>query len=191
MLVSQPSSGFELQLRQKPLHVKEQSYVPGMPVQENVPWAFVHVLPQLAQFDTVPSGVSQPAAMVQSAKPELQPVIWHAPVAHDALAFANEHAWPQFTQLVVVVTLVSQPLSGFESQLFQPMSQVGEQSNVPGMPPHVFEPWAFVQALPQLAQWVAVPSWVSQPAAVPQSANPELQAPIVQVPVPQEAAAFG
>jgi hypothetical protein len=48
-----------------------------------------------------------------------------------------------------------------------------------------------VQALPQLAQWVAVPSWVSHPDAVPQSANPELQAPMLQVPAPQEAAAFG
>jgi hypothetical protein len=70
----------------------------------------------------------------------LQPVISHAPVAHDALAFGREQAWPQFTQSVVVVTLVSQPSSGFELQFFQPMSHVGAQSNVPGVPVHAFEP---------------------------------------------------
>jgi hypothetical protein len=32
-----------------------------------------------------------------------------------------------------------------------------------------FEPWALVQALPQLAQLVVVPSKVSQPAALEQS----------------------
>jgi len=75
MLVSQPSSGFELQLRQKPLHMGEQSYVPGIPVQVFDPWAFVQALPQAAQLVGVPSSVSQPAAVVQSTKPELQPVI--------------------------------------------------------------------------------------------------------------------
>jgi hypothetical protein len=67
MLVSQPSSGFELQLRKKPLQVGEQSYVPGIPVQAFVPWAFVQALPHAAQFVAVPSWVSQPAAVVQSA----------------------------------------------------------------------------------------------------------------------------
>jgi hypothetical protein len=90
-----------------------------------------------------------------------------------------------------VVTLVSQPSSGLPLQLFQPGSHVGEQSNVPGVPAQVFDPCVFVQALPQAAQFEAVPSWVSQPAAMPQSANPELHAPMVQVPVPHAAAAFG
>jgi hypothetical protein len=114
-----------------------------------------------------------------------------APVAHDALAFAKEQVWPQFTQLVVVVTLVSQPSSGLPLQFFQPASHVGEQSKVPGVPVHAFEPCALLHALPQLAQLVAVPSWVSQPAPEPQSANPELHAPMLHVPVLQEAAAFG
>jgi hypothetical protein len=191
MLVSQPSSGFELQLRQKPLQVNVQSYDPGIPVQPLVPWAFVQVLPQAAQLVAVPSWVSHPAAMVQSAKPELQPVGWHEPVAHDAAPFGNEHAWPQFTQSVRVVTLVSQPSSGLPLQLRKPGSHVGEQSNAPGIPVQVFPPCAFVHALPQLAQFVAVPSCVSQPGSMPQSANPELHAPMLQVPVPHAAAAFG
>jgi hypothetical protein len=63
-----------------------------MPAQAKVPWAFVHVFPQAAQFEFVPSWVSHPATAVQSAKPELQPVGWHDPVAHDAPPFGNEQA---------------------------------------------------------------------------------------------------
>jgi len=92
----------------------------------------------------------------------------------------------------VVVTLVSQPSSGLPLQFLKPASHVGEQSNDPGVPVQVFPPCAFVHALPQLAQFVDVPSCVSQPAdAMLQSANPEVHAPMVQVPVPHAAAAFG
>ena len=51
-------------------------------------------------------------------------------------------------------------------------------------------PCALVQALPQTAQLVTVPSCVSQPAPAPQSAKPELHVPMVQVPVEHDAAAF-
>jgi hypothetical protein len=111
-----------------------------MPVQLVVPCAFVHALAQEAQFVVVPSAVSQPFAAVQSAKPALQPVGVHVPVAHDAVPFGIEHITPQFPQFVRVVTLVSQPLSGLVSQLRQPVSQTGEQSNVPGMPVQPFVP---------------------------------------------------
>jgi hypothetical protein len=57
-------------------------------------------------------------------------------------------------------------------------------------------PWAFVQAFPQVAQFVAVPSVVSQPGDdVLQSAYPLLQLPMLHVMVVpaivQVAGAFG
>lgn len=140
MLVSQPSSGLPLQLRQKPLHVGEQSYVPGIPVHPVVPCRFVQALPHAAQFDVVPSAVSQPAAAVQSAKPALQLVGTHMPFVHAAPEFGNEQTFPHDPQFIVVVTLVSQPSSGFMLQLSQPASQTGEQSNEPGVPVQPFEP---------------------------------------------------
>ena len=48
-----------------------------MPAHVVEPWAFVQAMPQAEQVDTVPSVVSQPAAIVQSAKPALQPVGVH------------------------------------------------------------------------------------------------------------------
>ena len=111
-----------------------------MPVHAVVPCWFVQPLPHDAQFDVVPSGVSQPAAAVQSAKPGLQPVGTHMPFVHAAPEFGNEQTFPQDPQFIVVVTLVSQPSSGFMLQLRQPSSQTGEQSKEPGMPVHEFEP---------------------------------------------------
>ena len=62
------------------------------------------------------------------------------PFVHAAPEFGNEQAFPQDPQFIVVVTLVSQPSSGFMLQLSQPASQTGEQSNDPGMPVQPFEP---------------------------------------------------
>jgi hypothetical protein len=118
----------------------------------------VQALAHAAQFDVVPSAVSQPAAAVQSAKPALQPVGTHMPFVHAAPEFGNEQTVPHAPQFIVVVTLVSQPSSGLLLQLSQPASQTGTQSNEPGVPPQAFEPWAFEQALPHDAQFDAVPS---------------------------------
>jgi hypothetical protein len=150
----------------------------------------VQALPHAAQFDVVPRAVSQPAAAVQSAKPALQPVGTHVPFVHAAPAFGNEQTVPQAPQFIVVAMLVSQPSSGSPLQLRQPSSQTGEQSKEPGVPEQAFVPWLFVQALPQPAQFDAVPSCVSQPDTELQSANPELHAPIVHVPVLHDALAF-
>ena len=155
------------------------------------PWSFVQALPQAAQLVAVPLGVSHPVAAVQSRKPWLQPVGTQVPVAQDAAEFGNEQGVLQAPQWASVVTLCSQPLSGFPSQLSQPESQVGEQSKLPGPPAQVLLPWSLLQALPQAAQLEGVPSVVSQPAADVQLAKPALQAPMLQVPVLQEAAAFG
>ena len=128
MLVSQPSPALPLQFRKATTHTGAQAYVPGMPVQLVVPWSLVQALPQLEQFVTVPSVVSQPAAAEHSANPAWLPVGVLVTVALDAAAFGTEHGSPQRPQWVLVVTLVSQPSSGFELQFRKPSSQVGEQS---------------------------------------------------------------
>ena len=99
-----------------------------MPEQPTVPCALVHVSPQPEQFEVVPSGVSQPGALVQSTKPALQPTRAQLPVAQDSLAFGRSQTALQAPQLVSEVRLASQPLSGFPSQSLKPGSQVGVQS---------------------------------------------------------------
>jgi hypothetical protein len=139
--VSQPSSGLPLQLFQPASQVGKQSGEPDMLEHVLPPWAFVQALPQAPQFDAVPSCVSQPAAAVQSAKPASQaPIVQPVASGQVAPACRNEHATPQFTQLVVLVTSVSQPLSPMPSQLFQPASHVGRH---PEVALHVGVAWKF------------------------------------------------
>jgi hypothetical protein len=140
-------------------------------------------LPQAAQFCAVPSVVSQPAAAVQSAKPELQVPIVHVPVPHEALAFKYEQGVLQSPQSVSVRMLRSQPLSRMPSQLFQPALQVGEQPVV-GL--HAVMPFGFVHTSLHERQCAGVPSWVSQAGApVTHSANPGMQVIGAHVPLPQ------
>ena len=119
----------------------------------------MQVLPQPAQFDEVPSVVSHPAVAVQSANPELHAPIVQAPVVHEAAAFGNEQAVLQSPQSLSVRTLRSQPLSARLSQLFQPVSHVGEHPPAP----HAVVPCALAQASPQARQFATVPSVVSPP----------------------------
>lgn len=93
----------------------------------------------------------------------------HVPVLHEAAAFANAQGTPQSPQLVRLVTLCSQPLSGSASQLFQPALQPGAQSKLPAVPVQAAVPCAFVQVSPQAEQFALVPSAVSQPGALVQS----------------------
>jgi hypothetical protein len=88
----------------------------------------VHVFAQLAQFVFVPSAVSQPAKAVQSAKPAAQLVTVQLPLTHDSLAPGRLQIAPQAPQFSKLVRLVSQPLSGFPSQLPKPAAHVGLQS---------------------------------------------------------------
>jgi hypothetical protein len=92
------------------------------------------------------------------------------PLAQEAAALANEQGTPQSPQLVRLVTLCSQPLSGSPSQLLKPAAQLGAQSKLPGLPAHRAEPCGLLQSSPQLEQLAAVPSAVSQPGALVQSA---------------------
>jgi hypothetical protein len=159
-------------------------------LQLKVPWEFEHELPHDKQFDSVPSGVSQPfvALVSQLAKPVEQIPRVHVPVVHDSEAFARLHVTSQSPQLVSERMLRSQPFALFPSQLFQPASQTGWQ---PVMALQVVMPWAFVHASPHDRQFVGVPSCVSQPAcALVQSRNPLLQVVSVHVPVAQDSLAF-
>jgi hypothetical protein len=92
------------------------------------------------------------------------------PVLHEAAALAKAQGTPQSLQLVRLVTLSSQPLSGSSSQLWKPAAHPGVHSKFPGVPLHATVPCVLLQALPQLAQLEGVPSCVSQPGALVQSA---------------------
>ncbi len=151
-----------------------------------VPLEFEHVTPQAPQAAVVLSWVSQSPPGVQSPQPASQPVITHVPVAQDSPPRAKEHATPQLPQSVSVRTSRSQPLEGLLSQLRQPASHVGTQAP----PVHALLPWEFVQAFPQLAQLVLVPSG-SQVPSPPQSSKPALQPVTVQLPLAQLSVAFG
>ena len=187
--VSQPSSGSELQFLKPASHVGEQSKEPGEPPQALLPCALVQALPQLAQFDVVPSWVSQPFAEPQSAKPESHAPIVHVPVEQEAAAWANEQGTSQSPQLVSVRISRSQPLSATESQLFQPAAHVGTQ---PVVRLHAVVPCAFVHTSLHERQWAALPSWVSQfVASATHSAKPVAQVVAVQVPVAHVSLEFG
>jgi hypothetical protein len=66
--VSQPLFGFPSQSPQPMAQVGTQPDAP----QAALPWALVQLSPQRRQLVTVPRGVSQPGAVVQSTKPALQ-----------------------------------------------------------------------------------------------------------------------
>jgi hypothetical protein len=125
--VSQPFSWLGSQLSQPALQLGTQP----LALQLVVPCAFEHALPHDLQLETVPSAVSQPAALVQSAKFPVQPWTTQVPVLHDSLALGKSQVTPQSPQLELARTLVSQPLPSAPSQLFQPPSQVGAQPFAP------------------------------------------------------------
>lgn len=141
-------------------------------------------LPQAAQFAFVPSAISHPSTgwRLQSRYPGEQSVTVQLPELHDAVLWGSRQDTPQAPQFVAELSWLSQPLGALLSQLPKPGSQLGTQAKVPGEPWHGFVPWALVQALPQVAQFVVVPSVVSQPGDDElQSAYPPLQVPMLQV----------
>jgi len=124
MLRSQPLFRFESQLLKPVAQLGAQA----PDVQAVVPFAFVHCTVQEPQAAVVLSCVSQSPPAVQSPQPASQPVITQLPVAHDSPPCGKAQATPQLPQSLSVRTSRSQPLSGFVSQLRQPVSQVGVQS---------------------------------------------------------------
>jgi hypothetical protein len=187
--VSQPSSGFPLQFLKPASHVGVQSNEPGAPEHALSPCSFVQALPQLAQFEFVPSCVSQPFAEPQSAKPESHVPIVQVPAPQDAPACENEHGTSQSPQLVRVRMLRSHPLSATPSQLLNPAAQTGTQP-VAGL--QLVVPFAFVHTSLHERQCAASPRGVSQfggPAT--HSAKPVAQLVAVHAPVAQDSFEFG
>lgn len=76
------------------------------------------------------------------------------------VAFAGAHPTPQPPQLMSVVTPVSQPVEGFESQLPQPVSHA-PRVQVPVV--HDSAAWSSAQGTPQAPQFVSVRMETSQP----------------------------
>lgn len=181
--VSQPFCALLSQLSQPALQLGKQP----LAEQVVVPCALLQASPQPRQFDNVPSAVSQPAADVQSAKPVLHVDSTHVPVLHDSVAFGRSQRTPQSPQLDDVRMLVSQPFEVLPSQLLKPASHTG----VHPLLPQLVVPWLLLQASPQLVQLVVVPSCVSQPGALVQSAQPVSQLVSLQLPVLQDSLACG
>lgn len=151
----------------------------------------LHTFPQLAQFCSVPSCVSQPfaALLSQSAKPELHPMPLQTPATHCGVppvllqTFVHDPQWAGSATV-----LVSQPLPRFASQLPNPALHVMAQ-----LPPlQLAEPLAALHTVVQLPQWPASALvFVSQPfVTLPsQLAKPKLQE-TLQVPEVQSGVPF-
>ena len=85
----------------------------------------------------------------------------HTLLTQDVVPFALVHLLPQDEQLFTsLVVLASQPLAVLLSQLPKPVLQ---PLNVHALATQLATPLVKLQALPQLAQLVVVPSCVSQP----------------------------
>lgn len=199
--VSQPFAALPSHMSQPALQVYAQLPL----LQAAVPRAFTQPAPQAEQFVVVLACVSQPGEPVeQSNQPGLQLVTEQVPVAHVSVEFGRSQATPQSPQSARVRMFFSQPLPRSPSQLLYPTPQVGLQPRTVAVGTQVFAPltdrhvcplaqdglqlplavvtqvllevpFGATQASPQPRQLEVVPSVVSQPAAVVQSARPALQ----------------
>ncbi len=100
VFVSQPLFGFPSQSAYPVAQVG--THVPAG--QAVVPFAFVHVTPQLPQLLVLSNEASQPFVGLPSqlSHPVLHAESWQLPVVHDDVALARLHATPQLPQLVEV-----------------------------------------------------------------------------------------
>jgi hypothetical protein len=167
--VSQPLFGFESQLPCVESHVGEQPPVEPLNVHVVDPLALVHAVEHAPQFDVVVSDTRQPLAGLPPHTPCVESHVGAQPPVvplnvHDvAVVLVLAHTVVQPPQLEVVVSDVSQPLSGFESQLPCVESQLGEQPPVVPLNVHVVEPPPLVHAVEHAPQFDVVVSDVSQP----------------------------
>ena len=116
--------------------------------------------------------------------------IEQAPPAQDGLPLLLLHTVPHVPQLpTLVFVLVSHPLLGLPSQLWNPELHVGLQAP----PEHVVMPLGLVQAIPQAPQFETVLSAASQPLPLIRSQSPKLglHEAMTQEPVWQAGVAFG
>jgi hypothetical protein len=156
-----------------------------------VPFGLVHCVLHDPHAVTVFSCASHPLLTrpSQLPQPALQLRTAQAPVVHVPVAFAGEHAVPQLPQFVMLVSEVSQPLTGLLSQFPQPDKHVGTQA--PELQSVV--PCELVHVMPQPPQLVTdVFLFVSHPLFLlpSQSAHPALQIG-VQTPLTHEVEPFG
>jgi hypothetical protein len=182
--VSQPLPTFASQFAKPALQAIAQAHEEQL----GVPFALLqttlqppHEVTPLAVF------VSQPSAgfALQSAKPVLHASTAHAPVENVPTAFCGVHPTPHAPQLVVVRTLVSQPLGYRPSQSANPAVHVSTEHVVPV---HFAVPFAAEHAAPHAPQAATLPVMaVSQPfVALPsQSAEPPGQLATPQTPATQ------
>ena len=98
----------------------------------------VHEVPHAPQWAAVLSGVSQPAALVQSPNPLLQDATLQVPVAQLAVAFGCVQATPQPPQLLLVLVAVSHPSVSLVpvEQLAYPAAQADCGTTQPPEPLH-------------------------------------------------------
>jgi hypothetical protein len=174
VLVSQPLFGFPSQF----LKPAEQLGTQAPAVHVVVPLEFVQVSPQTPQLAVVFSAVSHPlrAFASQLPKPAVQ-VGTQAPAVHTVVPLAFVQASPQPPQCATVDwVLVSHPLFGRLSQLPQPAVQLGVQVPLG----HVVVPCAFVQAVPQVPQFVVVFSEASHPFVTSASQLPKLALHVIE-----------
>ena len=169
--VSQPLRVLASQLPQPLL----QTGAHALAAQLVVPWALVHAVPQLPQFDTLlASATSQPLATLASqlAKPELQLAMPHALLAHRGVPFAVVQVLLQKPQSATVfVRLVSQS-AAFVSQSPRPAGHIetwqawlaqtwNDVSHVSPQPPQLFGSVAMLVSQPL----TGLPSQSEKPAA--------------------------
>jgi hypothetical protein len=122
--VSQPLLPLPSQLPQPGL----QAGMQAPPVHMVAPFGLTQGMlqpPQLLTLFWMLVSQPLPALPSQLANPGLQPS-WHTPPEQLTLPFGLTHSLPQVPQLSTsLFELVSQPLLGLPSQLFQPVLQTG------------------------------------------------------------------
>jgi hypothetical protein len=122
-------------------------------------------LPQALQLAAVPSGVSQPFAVLPSqfAKPALQLAMAQAPAVHVLLALGSEHVRPHAPQLLSLFCVLTQVMPQRVSPGAQPVPQAPPLQM--GVAPE--------HALAHMPQLDAVSRALSQPLALLLSQSPK------------------
>jgi hypothetical protein len=124
---------------------------------DDVAWANLQVWPQPVQFWSVPSGVSQPGVVSQSAKPDLQ-LNAHAPLLHVASALGGAaQLWPQPPQWRASDNVLTQSAP---QRVGAVPSQVATQVSLPATSTQFGT--SGPQAVVQSPQWAGVFSGLSQ-----------------------------
>jgi hypothetical protein len=186
--VSHPFAGLPSQSSKPGSHAETRQ----LPLEQS-PLAFAgeQIAPHAPHAMLVFKRVSQPLAVTPSQlpKPGSHPVSEHAPAAHEAAPFGNEHGTPHAPQSVRVRIDRSHPLPGFMSQSSKPAEQVVTRQVPVEQSPL---PLIGAQVLRHMPQFALLVSGVSQPLVTRESQSPQLgsHASMAHVPVSHVAVAF-